>query len=227
MKQNIQQLIIAATIILAAGNNCAVAQSNSTAISSSETNSTSSPSPRLSLRSNLLLWAFGSPSLGMDLTLGRRWQVGLDGSYGNWSLSHRTHAARLSTAGLQLRRYFRPFTNRNSASHPNLDIYISSSRGVYLGIDLRYTHFNEQLLTAGTPGREGDLISAGILLGYSFALDPCGRWAIDAALALGYQYQDYDRYTWYAPAAQNRLLGTRTHNRFTLTALDVALVYRF
>ena len=28
MKQNIQQLIIAATIILAAGNNCAVAQSN-------------------------------------------------------------------------------------------------------------------------------------------------------------------------------------------------------
>lgn len=120
-----------------------------------------------------------------------------------------------------------PFTNRNSASHPNLDIYISSSRGAYLGIDLRYTHFNEQLLTAGTPGREGDLISAGILLGYSFALDPCGRWAIDAALALGYQYQDYDRYTWYAPAAQNRLLGTRTHNRFTLTALDVALVYRF
>ena len=94
-------------------------------------------------------------------------------------------------------------------------------------IDLRYTHFNEQLLTAGTPGREGDLISAGILLGYSFTLDPCGRWAIDAALALGYQYQDYDRYTWYAPAAQNRLLGTRTHNRFTLTALDVALVYRF
>ena len=117
MKQNIQQLIIAATIILAAGNNWAVAQSNSTAISSSETISTSSPSPRLSLRSNLLLWAFGSPSLGMDLTLGRRWQVGLDGSYGNWSLSHRTHAARLSTAGLQLRRYFRPFTNRNSASH--------------------------------------------------------------------------------------------------------------
>jgi len=45
MKQNIQQLIIAATIILAAGNNCAVAQSNSTAISSSETISTSSPSP--------------------------------------------------------------------------------------------------------------------------------------------------------------------------------------
>ena len=84
MKQNIQQLIIAATIILAAGNNWAVAQSNSTAISSSETISTSSPSPRLSLRSNLLLWAFGSPSLGMDLTLGRRWQVGLDGSYGNW-----------------------------------------------------------------------------------------------------------------------------------------------
>ena len=195
MKQNIQQLIIAATIILAAGNNCAVAQSNSTAISSSETNSTSSPSPRLSLRSNLLLWAFGSPSLGIDLTLGRRWQVGLDGSYGNWSLSHRTHAARLSTAGLQLRRYFRPFTNRDPASHPNRDIYISSSRGAYLGIDLRYTHFNEQLLTAGTPGREGDLISTGILLGYSFALDPCGRWAIDAALALGYQHQDYDRYT--------------------------------
>ena len=218
MKQNIQQLIIAATIILAAGNNCAVAQSNSTAISSSKTISTSSPSPRLSLRSNLLLWAFGSPSLGMDLTLGRRWQVGLDGSYGNWSLS---------TAGLQLRRYFRPFTNRNSASHPNRDIYISSSRGAYLGIDLRYTHFNEQLLTAGTPGREGDLISAGILLGYSFALDPCGRWAIDAALALGYQHQNYDRYTWYAPAAQSRLLGTRTHDRFTLTALDVALVYRF
>jgi len=131
------------------------------------------------------------------------------------------------SAGLQLRRYFRPFTNRNSASHPNRDIYISSSRGAYLGIDLRYTHFNEQLLTAGTPGREGDLISAGILLGYSFALDPCGHWAIDAALALGYQHQNYDRYTWYAPAAQSRLLGTRTHDRFTLTALDVALVYRF
>ena len=96
MKQNIQQLIIAATIILAAGNNWAVAQSNSTAISSSETISTSSPSPRLSLRSNLLLWAFGSPSLGMDLTLGRRWQVGLDGSYGNWTCATPTSTSSYS-----------------------------------------------------------------------------------------------------------------------------------
>lgn len=177
----------------------------------------------LSLRTNLLLWAFGSPSLGIDLTLGTRYQIGLDGSYGNWPLSHTSHAARLSTAALQLRRYFRPF----SRPHHGRAGYTSPSRGAYLGIDLRYTHFNEQLLSAANPGREGDLLSAGILAGYSFALDPAGHWALDAAFALGMQHYKYDRYTWYPPAGQNRLLGTRTGNRFTLTALQAALVYRF
>jgi len=228
MKQKQHLLRLALAIVLGAGIANAPARAQNTAeqvIPAAVLPAAAAPETAptgFSLRTNLLLWAFGSPSLGLDLTFGSRWQAGIDGSYGNWHLSHTSNAARLTTAGVQLRRYFRSF----QTPHTGRGSYRSNSRGLYLGVDLRYTHFNEQLLTPDT-GREGDLLTAGLLLGYSFTLGTNGQWALDTALGLGYIHKDYDRYAWYNPAGMNRRIGSRNTDAFGLTTLEAALVYRF
>lgn len=173
---------------------------------------------RLSLRTNLLTWALGSPGLGLALDLSPRWQLSLDGSYGNWSISHRSNALRLSTAGVEVRRYFRTQAPHRAANCP-LSIV---NCPLFLGLDLRYLHFNTLW---GSVGREGDQLSAGILAGYSFTLGH-PRWTLDASIGLGYRHRSYDRYTWYAPAHDFRLLGHRHRNSLGLTSIGVALNYR-
>lgn len=166
---------------------------------------------RVDLRTNLLTWAVGSPGLGVSLGIGPCWQVGIDGSYGNWNVSHRSTAIRISTAGAEARRYLQPATEDKNAC-----------RGIYLGLDTRYTHFNHRLTDIG---REGDLITAGILVGYTFCLGH-PRWSLDASLGCGYIHRNYERYTWYEPAQDFRYLDTRTRNGFGLTNLSVSIAYR-
>lgn len=180
---------------------------------------------RPGLRANLLTWALGSPGLGLTLDVGPRWQFGIDGSYGNWDISHRTHAVRISTAGVEARRYFKSEWTRREVdklTRGGVDRG-TRARGAYLGINVRYTHFN-QLLT--DVGREGDLLTAGILVGYTFTLGH-PRWSLDASLGCGYIHRSYDRYSWYPPAGEFRLLGSRTRNGLGLTNLAVGLGYQF
>jgi len=230
-----------ATLVLAAGSTTAAAQevgknsqtgsSNAAASTAGNAGNTASNTAgsRLSLRTNLLTWALGSPGLGLALDLSPRWQLSLDGSYGNWSISHRTHALRLSTAGVEVRRYFRTQSPHRAANCPLSIVNCQLSPvncplapGPYLGLDLRYLHFNTLW---GSVGREGDQLSAGILAGYSFTLGH-PRWTLDASIGLGYRHRSYDRYTWYAPAHDFRLLGHRHRNSLGLTSIGVALNYR-
>lgn len=181
------------------------------------------------LRSNVLTWVLGAPGIGVDLSFGSRWQAGIDGAYGGWDLGHDCEGLRITTAGVQVRRYFRPFGTPHVGRDVNGDgvrQYSSLSRGWFLGLDARYTHWNEQFFTTGG-GTEGDALTAGVVAGYSFVLSPNGRWGVDALLGVGFVHREYDDYEWYAPAAMNRLTGSHNKNQFSLTTAEVSITYKF
>lgn len=173
---------------------------------------------RIDLRTNLLTWAVGSPGLGVSVGFGPRWQVGIDGSYGNWAVSHNSTAIRFSTAGAEARYYLQAKKASGNAAKASA----SAARGLYLGIDARYSHFNDYITKTG---HEGDLLTAGILVGYTFTLGH-PRWSLDASLGCGYVHRDYERYTWYPPAKDFLYLGSRTRNGFGLTNASVSIAYR-
>lgn len=178
---------------------------------------------RIDLRTNLLTWAVGSPGLGVSIGFGPRWQVGIDGSYGNWAVSHNSTAIRFSTAGAEARYYLQPKKASGTAAKAGSSaVNASAARGLYLGIDARYSHFNDYFTETG---HEGDLLTAGILVGYTFTLGH-PRWSLDASLGCGYVHRDYERYTWYPPAQDFLYLGSRTRNGFGLTNASVSIAYR-
>lgn len=181
------------------------------------------------LRSNVLTWVLGAPGIGVDVSFAGRWQAGIDGAYGSWDLSHDCEGLRITTAGVQVRRYFRPFGTPHVGRDVNGDgvrQYGSRSRGWFLGLDARYTHWNEQFFTAGG-GTEGDALTAGVVAGYSFVLSRDGRWGVDALLGVGFVHREYDDYVWYAPAAMNRLTDSHDKNQFGLTTAEVSFTYKF
>lgn len=184
---------------------------------------------QLGLRTNLLTWAAGAPGIGIDLSIGNRWQVGVDGAYGNWDLSEDCEGVRIITAGVQLRRYFRPFGTKHTGRDVNRNgvlEYTSNSRGWFLGVDARYTHYNEQFFSS-EGGTEGDAITGGLIGGYSFTLDKSGHWGVDALLGAGFVHKEYDKYSWYEPAQMNRITGSNEKNKFGITTAEVSITYKF
>ena len=189
----------------------------------------SSEKVALDVRTNLMTWAFGAPGIGIDVRFANRWQVGIDGAYGNWDLDGEREGFRITTSGLQARRYFRPFGTQHVGRDLNGDgkhEYTSYSRGAFVGLDARYYHYNQTFFSQ-VGGSEGDVITAGIIGGYSFALSKDGRWGVDALLGLGFVHNDYVDYEWYAPAQLNRITYPNVKNNFGLTTAEVSVTYKF
>lgn len=216
MEKKVRLTTIKAILFLAlvlAGNNTLHAQTHPT---------------RLGLRTNLLAWACGSASLGADLQWGTRWQAGIDGSIalksapdGGWTEG--PHFA-VSGAGVELRRYFNALHRSSDARKQNPNGEGLSHHGPYLALGARYLNF-DVLRDSRAIGREGNIITAGLTLGYTFCLP--AHFTVDAALGAGYLHKDYNRYTWYAPALQNRFLGDKNTNALGLTHAEVSVVYHF
>lgn len=180
------------------------------------------------VRTNVVTWALGAPGIGVDIRFADRWQVGVDGAYGSWELSADSDGVRVTTAGVQVRRYFRPFGTQHVGADMDGDgvRYTSWSRGWFVGLDARYTHYNDQFFIQ-TGGTEGDAITAGLIGGYSFALSKDGRWGVDALLGLGFVHKEYDEYEWYAPVQMNRITGSDEKNKFGLTTAEISITYKF
>lgn len=158
------------------------------------------------VRTNVASWALLSPSLGVDVMLPGSFMVTLDGCYGDWGISKSSSSAiRLSSVGLGGRKYF--------------DL---TSRGWFVGVDARFLRFNT---LKDKIHREGNMITAGVLGGYTFLLGK--NWWLDTSVGAGYINQRYDKAKYYPPAGEDRGLGTRKKNTVGLTNLSIAIVYRF
>lgn len=182
----------------------------------------------IGIRTNLLSWALLSPSLGVDLQWGSRWQAGIDGSIGLMSTDPDNGEAQfvnMSSVGVELRRYF-------SACYSSTDNRLANANGCqshhgpYLAIDARMLRINNKMdVDIDGIGRNGYIYTAGLTLGYTFWLP--GAMTIDLGLGAGYVRRDYNRYVWYAPKQQNRLLTPRIDSTFGLTHAEISLVYHF
>lgn len=161
----------------------------------------------LGIRTNLLAWAIGSPGLGADISWNSRYLLAIDGNYGDWDIDPDDSRIRHTSYGIELRRYL-----------SKADAY----RGIYFGVDARFNLFN---FTIGKPHKEGEATTVGLLAGYTFRMGKA--WAVDAAIGAGYIHRDYNEFTYYPPVDMNRKTRVVTGNKFGLTHLRVALVYRF
>ena len=185
------------------------------------------------LRVNLATWVLGSPGIGLAFNLSPRWQAAIDGSYGNWNVSHSHRATRITTLALETRRYFSAASRGGRLSAACSDDNASIARRTspcgkhqfYIGLDARYIHFNR--LHGDGIGSEGNQFSVGPLVGYTLRLTAAPRWSFDASVGCGYRYRTYDRYTWYAPANDFRLLDHRNRSGFGLTNLFLGAAYQF
>ncbi len=174
----------------------------------------------LSLRTNAVLWAFGAPNVGLEIVLHDYYTLAFDGGYGDWGVKGDNAALpRLSTVGMQVRRYLRPL---GQPLHGTADYHA----GWFVGADARYVHVNHQKGDEKV-GKEGDLWNFGITGGYTLPLSKDGRWAADFLAGIGAIRRDYSKYTWYAPANMNRKVGERLDWTAGLTTLEASLVYRF
>lgn len=170
------------------------------------------------LRTNLLSWAVLSPSLGVDIAWNNRYMLVADGSYGDWHLSDDDMGVRLSSIGVEARRYF-----SNGSKEVWYNPGGSNYFGLYTGIDARYIRFNANF---GEKNREGNMYTAGLLLGYTFhTLN--SHWVVDASFGFGYVHREYDKCKWYPPANDYRSLGLKKMDGPGLTNLNVSLAYRF
>lgn len=168
------------------------------------------------LRTSLLPWAVGSPSVGADITWNGRYLFAADGNFGDWKVDRGDRRFRHSSVGIEARRYFSDGTP--CWASPNGGVY----KGMYLGIDGRHHWINNSITTIV---REGIFITAGLVVGYSFHTR--GNWSVDAGIGCGYVYKDYNKYILYPPAGMDRLMGVVKGSGFGLTSLSVSLVYRF
>lgn len=171
------------------------------------------------VRSNLLSWAFLSPSIGADVSWNGRFMAVVDGSYGDWGVpSGSVYVVRLSSIGAEARRYFSR-SGDECWYNPRGGKYF----GLYMGIDARYTRFDTR-----TPSKsyEGNMYTAGVLVGYTFHT-LASNWVVDASIGAGYVHREYDSYKWYPPANDYRGLGLKKKKGPGLTNLSVSLAYRF
>ena len=183
------------------------------------------------LRTNLLTWTLGAPSIGVDVRFAQHWQVGVDVAYSDCVTDNDNPTVRIQTLGLQARRYFRPFGTHHVGQDLDGDgvAYTSDSRGWFVGLDARSTHFTDQFFTSND-GTHGDISAVGLVGGYSFTLSRCGKkghWGVDALMGLGFIHKDYERYEWYEPVQMFRTTGSNVNNKFGLTTLELSLTYNF
>lgn len=194
-KRLLYTTVLTATVLMAVATTSACAQSTT-----------------LGIRTNLLSWTVLSPSLGVDLQWGTRWQAGIDGSIGLSSTNPdggTAKYARISSIGAQVRRYIGA-----SATHS----------GLFVGASARHMHVNYKLKKNGI-GREGSVNTIGITGGYTMKLG--GAFSADAAIGAGYLHRYYNRYEWYVPQQQNRLVDRRNKGALGITHAELSLVYNF
>lgn len=164
--------------------------------------------PRIALSSNLLSWATLAPNIGVEIYIGKKLSIAVDGSYGMWNYSHTHSSMQTWSVGgearywLQTRQY--------------------GFRRTYIGLSVRggeYDHYN------CSDGHRGEALLAGLIAGYRFTLP--GNWFFDAGLGLGYIHTRYDRYFRNKRFKTYEFNGERTRNVFGLTNLHASVIYRF
>ena len=163
---------------------------------------------QIALKTNVLLDLIAIPNAGLEIPLGNRWSVAVNGHYAWWKSDARSWYWRTYGGDIALRRWFGSKTaGRPLAGH---------HAGIY-GQMLTYD------FATGGRGYLADKWSYGAGLEYGYSLPIRKRLHLDFTLGVGYlggEYKEYlpmdDHYVWQA---------TRNRNWFGPTKAEISLVW--
>lgn len=161
--------------------------------------------PSWALKSNLLLDATTSFSLGFETKIGRRLTLDVPVSYNPWTFPEN-------------RKWKHIFTQ------PEVRYWLCEPfYGHFLGAHAHYAFYNVGRLPFGElrdHRYEGWLVGAGVSYGYHWMLG--SNWSLEASLGLGYAYLDYEKFECYY--CGDKLKDGKRHY-FGATKVALSLIY--
>ena len=169
----------------------------------------------IGIKTNLLYWATLTPNIGMDFYIGRRFSIGLEGTYSDWTL-FKNNIKRIKkwsnwSTGGELRYWLRSNTN----SH-------------FIGLHGNYIDYNFFL---NKTGHNGKAYGGGFLYGYSLSVNK--RLGFEFEIGIGCYKAKGNKYIY---REQNSLSGktlnvqpTDNYKKYYFgpTKINISLIHRF
>lgn len=164
------------------------------------------------LKTNLLMDATASPSLGIEYGIGRKWSVDVSASYNPWTFSNNRKWKHWLVQP-ELRWW----------SREAMDGMFLGLHGVGVVYNLNKVDLPFGLWPDLAERRhEGWGVGAGIGIGWRHNLSRC--LAVESEIGVGYVYSEYDV---YCPKDCGFKTGSEVSNYFGLTKMSLGLVWRF
>lgn len=161
--------------------------------------------PVLAVKTNALYWGATTPNLGVEVGLGRRSTMNIDGAYNPWTFSDNK---KLKLWLVQPE--FRLWTCERFGGH-------------FFGIHAHYAEYNVGGIRALGLDRyryEGHLYGGGVSYGYQWFLG--NRWNLEATVGVGYARLEYDKYECHNCG---QFLGREKKNYFGPTKVGVSFIF--
>lgn len=164
-------------------------------------------SQQIGVRTNTLWWLTSTPNLGVEISVGKKLTLSVDGNYNAWTFF---------SDGMSLRHWL---------VQPELRYWpCKSFEGHFFGVHAHYGHYNigqiPFLPELDTYTYRGELYGGGVSYGYHFAIGR--RWGLELSAGVGYTYLEYNKYV-CAECAE--LMGRYKRHFFGPTRLSVSFIY--
>ena len=161
---------------------------------------------RISLRTNLLLWATTTPNAGIEYAPARNLTLVLTGAYNAWKLPN----------DIKLNLYL---------IQPEVRYWFCREfEGHFIGVYGQYGHYNIGQIPFISTLKEhvlrGEFYAGGLTYGYHWAIGD--RWGMEFAIGAGYAYMPYEK---FRCAECGERMGKFTRSYVGPTRVSLALHY--
>ncbi len=167
------------------------------------------------IKTNLLYWATLTPNLGIDFYIGRKFSIGLEGTYSDWTLFKNNIKRIKKWSNWSAGGEFRYWIGSNTRSH-------------FVGLHGNYIDYN---LFLNKTGHDGKAYGGGVVYGYVLPVNR--RLSFEFELGVGCYRVEGDKYIYQE---QKNLFGktlkpqvTDNYKKYYFgpTKINISLIHRF
>lgn len=164
--------------------------------------------PLLSIKTNIPYWLVLAPNLGVELYIGDRTSLVLDGMFSYWNKKSDdgTNGVNVLEFGGEFRYWLND--DKSKPSH-------------FFGVYMQYIDFDIKL---SETGHQGTSFGGGISYGYYLPVS--GKWAFEFGLGLGVLKNKMDVYKWNSVMENNVWQEHKTTNWIGPTKIKVAVIFK-
>lgn len=169
--------------------------------------------PFVAIKTNALYWLTTTPNLGLEIALGDRMTLDIQGGYNPWMFGNKQANRKLKHWVIQ----------------PEFRLWTSEKfNGGFFGFHLMYGEYNagginiplDIIHDLSTSRYRGSAIGGGFSYGYQWYMSP--HWNLEATFGFGYLFLDYKK---YECARCGKLLDTNYKHYFGPTKVGVSFIY--